>query len=159
MDFSVTFWKFQALGIPSSIWIYNELSNDIQSFFMTNIFLCESLISIVNWPIFQCGNANFSACGNDDFFACEKKSILTPGGKKGGQNLNSDSADVLSFVKYCTMLNFKSIGFVLLGYLCLVGGGRKEEEEGIGRFNSKPSLQLNWGWSWARLTNINTWIK
>ena len=51
---------------------------------------------------------------------------MTPGGKKGGQNLNSDSADVLSFVKYCTMLNFKSIGFVLLGYLCLVGGGRKE---------------------------------
>ena len=43
---------------------------------------------------------------NDDFSACEKKSILTPGGKKGGQNLNSDSADVLSFVKYCTMLNF-----------------------------------------------------
>ena len=66
---------------------------------------------------------------NDDFSACEKKSILTPRGKKGGQNLNSDSADVLSFVKYCTMLNFKSIGFVLLGYLCLVGGGRKEEEE------------------------------
>ena len=42
---------------------------------------------------------------NNDFSACKKKSILTPRGKKGGQNLNSDSADVLSFVKYCTMLN------------------------------------------------------
>ena len=76
---------------------------------------------------------------NNDFSTCEKKSILTPRGKMGGQNLNSDSADVLSFVNYSTMLNFKSIGFVLLGYLCLVGG------EGIGRNNSKPSPSAKLG--------------
>ena len=129
-------------------WFVMNFSTTYKVFFMANIFLCEPSIWIVNWPIFQCGNANFSAR--------EKKPILTPRGRKGGQNWNSDSADVLSFVNYSTMLNFKSIGLVLLGYLCLVRRRRRRRRRRIGRNNSKPSLQLNWGWSWARLTKMKT---
>ena len=84
---------------------------------VTNMVLCELLI--LNNKL-----TNISVRKQQFFHVLVKNPLavqhnLTHRGRKWGRNLNSDLADVLILLSECSM------GYVLLGYLCLVRRRRR----------------------------------